>query len=187
MLTLGVCLLTSVLSAQGDSSNPTAFNLIKEGNRYVGEQCKDKVVQIRSEKSVGSLQPMVWYVVYYDPTATFKATEVKFGGGKMMEVKRPLRLLEAVGGGDPVLDRDKLKIDSDAALAIALKEPLLSPLTLRITQYWLEHGKEGPVWKIRFWAAKALHPADNADVGDLYISAADGTIIKNDLHIDRVN
>src|SRR5262249_55248706 len=61
----------------------TAFELISEGNRYVGEQAKDKVVQIRSEKSIGGLTPNIWFVVYYDPTANLKATEVKFGAGKM--------------------------------------------------------------------------------------------------------
>ena len=40
-------------------SEMTAFELIKEGNRYVGEESKDKVVQIRSEKSVGSLTPII--------------------------------------------------------------------------------------------------------------------------------
>ena len=31
------------------AGDKTAFDLIKEGNRYVGEQAKDKIVQIRSE------------------------------------------------------------------------------------------------------------------------------------------
>src|SRR5689334_1272576 len=73
-------ILTSVKAAE-----PTALQLAKEGNRYIGEQSKDKVVQIRSEKSIGSLVPNIWFVVYYDPTATFKAVEVKFGGGKMLD------------------------------------------------------------------------------------------------------
>ncbi|HZV35459.1 MAG TPA: hypothetical protein VFB72_12875, partial [Verrucomicrobiae bacterium] len=54
----------------------TAFQLVKEGNRYVGEDVKNQVVEIRSEKSVGSLTPNIWYVTYFDPDATFKATEV---------------------------------------------------------------------------------------------------------------
>src|SRR5438034_7573299 len=78
------------------AAEPTALQLIKEGNRYVGEQAKDRVVQIRSEKSIGSLVPVVWYIVYYDPTASLKAVEVKFGAGKMLDVKRPFRLLEPV-------------------------------------------------------------------------------------------
>src|SRR6266567_9438105 len=107
-------------------SEMTAFELIKEGNRYVGEQSKDKVVQIRSEKSVGGLTPNIWYVVFYDTTATLKAVEVKFAAGKMQDVKRPLRLLEPVTGGDTPLDRAKLKVDSDEAVKTALKEPVLT-------------------------------------------------------------
>ena len=71
---ISVCAAALVLagtSAMG-ADNPTALELAKEGNRYVGEHAKDKVVQIRSEKSVGSLTPNVWYVVFFDSTATFK-------------------------------------------------------------------------------------------------------------------
>ena len=57
------------------AAEPTAFDLVKEGNRYVGEQAKDKVVQIRSEKSIGGLDPAIWYVVYRDATATFNFTQ----------------------------------------------------------------------------------------------------------------
>src|SRR5678815_396045 len=103
----------------------TAFELLKEANRYVGEQARDKVVQIRSEKSIGTMSPNIWYVVLYDSTASLKATEVKFGAGKMLTVKRPMRLLEPVTGGDAPLDREKLKVDSDEAIKTALKEPLL--------------------------------------------------------------
>ena len=107
------------------ATEAAAFELAKEGNRYVGEQSKDKIVQIRSEKSVGGLIPNIWYVVFYDPTTTLKAVEVKFGAGKMLDVKRPMRLLEPVTGGDSPLDKAKLKIDSDKVIKTALKEPLL--------------------------------------------------------------
>jgi len=123
-------LVAAILGAAGVSigvqaAQSTAFELIKEGNRYVGEQAKDKVVEIRSEKSIGDITPNIWYVVFYDPTARMKAVEVKFGAGKMLDVKRPLRLLEPVTGGDLPLDREKLKVDSDKATKIALQEPLL--------------------------------------------------------------
>ena len=45
--------LLSVGMARG--AEPTAFELIKEGNRFLGEQSKDKVLEIRSEKSIGGL------------------------------------------------------------------------------------------------------------------------------------
>src|SRR5215468_1226146 len=96
---LAVWLAVAAFAVGARAAEPTAFDLIKEANRYVGEQSKDKVVQIRSEKSVGSLTPNIWYIVLYDSTATLKAQEVKFGAGKMISVKRPMRLLEPVTGG----------------------------------------------------------------------------------------
>jgi hypothetical protein len=184
-----ICLATQ-------ASEPTALELIKEGNRYVGEQSKDRVVQIRSEKSVGTLTPNIWYVVYYDPTASLKSVEVKFGAGQMLTVKRPMRLLEPVTGGDLPLDREKLKIDSPEAVKIALKEPLLQNLKITATQLKLDRlgegvlGQGGPgqgVWKVRLFAAKLRNPQRDADIGEVWISAGDGKVVKNDLHINRVD
>jgi hypothetical protein len=170
------------------SASPTALELAKEGNRYVGEQAKDKVVQIRSEKSIAGTTPTIWFVVYYDSTATFKAVEVKFGGGKMLEVKRPFRLLEPVTGSDQPLDLNKVKLDSDQAIATALKEPILDKLTITATSAKLERGEGGlPVWKIRVWAAKLRNPKDQADLGEIVLSAEDGSVLKNSLHINRVD
>jgi len=166
----------------------TAYELVKEGNRYVGEQSKDKLVQIRSEKSIGGLSPTIWYVVFYDTTASMKATEVKFGAGKMLDVKRPFRLLEPASGGDIPLDKAKLKIDSDEAIKIATKEPLLEKLTLTATALKLERTRDGsPVWKVRVWAAKLRNPNRDVDIGEVHISATDGKVVKNDLQIKRVD
>ena len=178
------------------ASEATAFELAKEANRYVGEQAKDKIVQIRSEKSVGSLTPSVWYVVLYEPTATLKAVEVKFGAGKMLDVKRPMRLLEPVTGGDAPLDKAKLKVDSDQAIKSALKEPLLQNLKVTATELKLERVGEGvlglsgageAVWKVKLWAAKLREPSRDADIGEVWLSANDGKALKSDLHIDRVD
>lgn len=165
----------------------TAFELIKEGNRFVSEEAKDKIVEIRSEKSIASLVPNIWYIIYYDADATFKATEVKFSAGKKDSVKRPGRLFEMVSGNKPI-DRTKLKIDSDAALATAKKEPLLDKLTLTNTQLRLDKDGEGIlIWKVRLWAAKIRRPADTTDIGEVIISAETGKVLKTDLHIDRVD
>ncbi len=169
------------------ANGQTAFSLVKEGDKYVGEQSKDKVVQIRSERSAGTLTPNIWYVVYYDPDASLKAVEVKFGAGQKMDVSRPLRLLEPISGADKVLDSSKLKVDSDKALEIAKSQPLLANLSLSSAQFWLEHGDEGPQWKIKLWAFKLNNPQAQTSVGDVFISAADGAVIRADLHPDHVN
>ncbi|MEO5802186.1 MAG: hypothetical protein ABIR24_01545 [Verrucomicrobiota bacterium] len=164
----------------------TAFELIKEGNRHVGEDAKDRVVQIRSEKSVGSLIPNIWYVVYFDPDATAKATEVKFGAGKKLSVKRPARVLE-FATGNTELPKAKLKTDSNRAIEIAKKEPLLNNLTLTATQLKLERWTAEPVWKVRFWAAKLRKPSETVDIGEVFVSAETGEIVKNDLSINKVD
>jgi hypothetical protein len=165
----------------------TAFQLIKEGNHYVSDQSKDKVVQVRSEKSVGGLTPNIWYVVYYDPDAALKAVEVKFGAGQKLKVSRPWRLLEPVTGEDRVLDSSKLQVDSNRALEIAGSQPQVKNLTLRASRFTLQHGDLGPIWKVELWAAKLRHPSEDADIGVVIISAADGSIVKTDLHPDRVD
>ncbi len=185
--------LTVTNSSLGDTNSPsalnspTAFALIKEGNNHVGAEAKDRVVQIRSEKSVGALTPNIWYIVYYDPDATAKATEVKFGAGKKLSVKRPARILE-FATGNTELNREKLKIDSDKALDTAAKQPLLEKLNLKASQMWLERSKDyGVVWKVRLWAQKLRKLNQIADIGDTYISAEDGKIVRSDLHINRVD
>ena len=176
---------TRVAAAEGNEM--TAFQLIKEGNRHVGEDAKDKVVQIRSEKSLGTLTPNIWYVVYYDLDATAKATQVKFGGGVKLEVKRPTRLFELSGSSHLPLDKEKLKIDSDKAIEIATAEPLLKNLKILATRLTLERWENMPVWKVRLWAAKLRNPNKDADNGEVFIAAESGKVIKNDLRIDRVD
>ncbi len=174
----------------------TALQLAKEGNRYVGEQSKDKIVQLRSEKSVGTLTPNIWYVVFYDPTATLKAQEVKFMAGQMVSVKRPMRLLEPVTGGDVPLQRDKVKLDSNEAIKIALKDKMLENVKVTSTQLKLERLAEGvlgqsgtgqPVWKVKLWAAKIRNPNHTTDIGEIWLSAEDGKTLKNDLRIQKLD
>jgi len=188
-----LCLLTAGLAAftlNATAEEMTAFDLIAEGNRYVGEQSKDRVVQVRSDKSIGSLTPNTWHVVYYDPDATLKAIEVKFGAGKKLDVTRPIRLLEPITKGDEPLTRDQLKIDSDKAVEIASREPMLEKLTLKAVRLILERRSNDdstPVWKIKLWAAKLKNPNDNVDVGEVVISADDGKVLKSDLKPDKID
>ena len=183
--TAGLLLLVRAALA----AEPTAFALVKEGNRHVGEDAKDRVVQIRSEKSIGTLVPTIWYIVYYDPDAIAKATEVKFMAGRKESVKRPARVLEPLTGAHKEMPREKLKLDSDAILERAQAEPLLKNVTLKASQLTLERwGQEKePAWKVRLWAAKLSNPIKNVDIGELCYSSETGKLLKNDLNINRVD
>lgn len=184
---IAAALAFSIAPCKADApTDATAFALIKEGNRHVGEDAKDRIVQIRSEKSIGTLTPNIWYVVFYDPDATAKATEVKFAAGKKISVKRPARVLEFATGNTEIA-REKLKIDSDRAIAIAKEEPILKNLTLTATELKLDRWSDEPVWKVRFWAQKLREPAKAVDIGEIFVHATDGKVVKQDLHINRVD
>ena len=183
---LTVLCLSGLLSLAA-VADPTAYQLVKLADQFVGVQSKDKVVQIRSEKSLASLTPEIWYVVFYDPDATFKAIEVKFGAGEKLDVSRPGRLLELFGQDKTPLEARKLVIDSDQAIKIAVGQPLLKNLTLKATQLWLEHGDLGPQWRVKLWAAQLQDRNKDADIGIVILSAADGSLVKLDLHPDSVD
>ncbi|HYG23955.1 MAG TPA: hypothetical protein VEH04_14320 [Verrucomicrobiae bacterium] len=174
-------------SLAAPAAEPTALELIKEANRHVGDEVKDKVVQIRSEKSIAGLTPNIWFVVFYDKDARFKTAEVKLGAGKKLEVKHPMRQPFAYMNYKNVMDVPKLEIDSDDAIKIATKEPLLDKLTIRATQLSLERKDDIPIWRVRLWAQKLRNASKDADIGQVHINALDGTVIESDLHIDRVD
>jgi hypothetical protein len=182
-------LCVSLLSAWvASGAEPTALELIKEGNRYLGEQSKDKVLSIHSDKSVAGLTPNIWYVTYYDPDAPLKRVEVKFGAGRQLGVKRAMGP-PFMGGAslDKVMDIKKLKVDSEAAIKTATAEPLLAKLTIKAAQLWLENIGGTPTWKVRLWAAKLKKPEATANIGDILISAETGEVVKSDLHINKVD
>jgi hypothetical protein len=162
-------------------ADPTALDLIKKGNDYVGMQSRDKVLEIDSEKSVGTLEPNIWYVVYYDPTVMMKSVEVKFGAGEEMDVSHPVHPFTLPASEHDILDRSKLNVDSDRALTIASSQPLLKSLKLVASKISLESSDNGPVWNVELYATKVNDSTKTADIGSVRISANDGSVIKSDL------
>ena len=181
-LVLGAVL--ALATAQLASAQPTALDLLKQGDNYVGVQSKDKILEIFSEKSVAGLEPNVWHVVYYNPDVFFKSTDVKFGAGQEMEVSypmHPLHVFQMPAQPDQVMDSSRLKVDSDQALQIATSQPLLKGLTLRESRMTLEKVNGVPTWKVELWAARLRNPTEDVSVGTVSISAVDRSIINNGL------
>ncbi len=169
------------------ADDPTAFTLMKTGDQFVGDQSKDKVVEIRSEKSIGDTAPNIWYVDYYDPDTTFKAVEVKFGGGAKMDVSHPGRILEMASDQHKPFDMSLLKVDSDRAIQIATSQPVVKGLDITGMQLWLAHGELGPVWRVKLWASQPANNKTDVDIGDVVLSATDGSVIANNLHPNSLN
>jgi hypothetical protein len=114
----------------------------------------------------------------------------------MISVKRPMRLLEPVTGGDAPLDREKLKVDSDEAIKTAIDEPLLKDIQITSTQLKLERVGQGVLgigstgeaaWKIQLWAARIRDSRKTEKIGELWVSASEPKVVKSDLHLDRLD
>jgi hypothetical protein len=172
----------ALATAQMASAEPTALGLVKKGDNYVGVQSKDKILQIYSDKSVASLEPNIWHVVYFDPDVFFKSTEVKFGAGQEMEVAHPMHPFQLPAKPDQILNMSMLNVDSDRALQIASAQPLLKGLTLRSSRLMLEKVDGVPTWKVELWAAKVGDVTKEASIGSVSISAVDRSVINVDLH-----
>jgi hypothetical protein len=168
-------------------ADPTALSLVKNGDEYVGTPCRDRVLEIYSDKSVATMQPNVWHVVYYDPSVFSKAVDVKFGAGQEMEVSHPMRPFMIPAKARDVIEPDRLKIDSDRALQIASTQPILNGLTLRSSKMTLSNSDDGAIWKVELYAAKVGNPTREVSVGYVTMTADDGTIVKADLHPSSVS
>ena len=168
-------------TAQMALADPTALNLVKKGNDYVGVQSKDKVVQIYSDRSVASLDPNIWHVVYYDPSEFSKTTDVKFAAGQETGIAH-MRPFQLPAKSAQVIDMSKVTVDSDRAVEIAASQPLLKGLKLRYSKLALQNGNNGPEWKVELWAAKVSDPTKDANVGWVRLSAADGSVMQSSLH-----
>ena len=105
----------------------------------------------------------------------------------MLDVKRPLRVIETITSSDKIIALDKVKIDSDKAIETATKEPLLENIKVQAVQAKLQNTDSGPVWIVKLWAQKLRKPSDNVDIGEVTLTADEGKVIKNNLDISRVD
>jgi len=174
--------LLGLASSRMALADPTALDLVKRGDDYVGIQSKDKVVEIYSDRSVASLEPNIWHIAYYDPTVMSKTVEVKFEAGQETGVAHPMHPFTLPAKPEQILDLSKITVDSDHAVNIAASQPLLKGLNLRYSKVTLQRGEMGPEWKVELWSAKVSDPTRDANVGYVRISAADGSILQSNLH-----
>jgi hypothetical protein len=171
----------ALATAQLALADTTALDLVKKGNDYVGMPSRNKVLEIYSEKSVTSLEPNIWHVIYYDPTIISKSVEVKFGAGEEMDVSHPMRPFQWPASQHDILDPSKLNVDSNRALTIATSQPLLKSLELKASKMTLESSDDGPVWNVELYASKLHDSTKQANIGYVRISANDGSVIKSNL------
>jgi hypothetical protein len=181
-----VALAWGIWSQNLFAGEATAFTVAKAGDAVIEVGARGKITEMRSEKTGTNLVPNVWYVDYFDTNTAFKTTEVMFVDGKVKEVTQPKHVFQAFSGSRKLSWR-KLKVDSDKALAIALKNRAFQTYPPKAVQFRLERTTDGSIWKIRFWTPRNDQPGETVDIGELYISTQNGEVIKDDLWVRRAN
>jgi serine/threonine protein kinase len=165
------------------SKNFTALQLVQLGNHYVGENARDQVIAIISDKSIGDFTPKSWRVIYRNPQAAFNATEVQFTDDKMTRVREPNRFLQIFSpGSNKTFDFSKVKLDSDDALKIVMALPEVRAASVIAAQMELERGYGGlPVWTVNLFGESDSKLADEKNLGTIQLLAESGKILKNTL------
>jgi hypothetical protein len=188
-LILGVILaLTTAQLALADAPPaPTAFEVAKKGNDYVGIESKDKVLRIYSDKSEASLEPGVWHVVYYDPNNFMKSLEVEFVGGQKTGASVMRHPFQMPASSHDIMAMSNITVNSDKALSIAQGQPAIKGITPKYSKMSLEKDDNGPTWQVELWAAKKDNPSKDVSIGKVWILATDGSVIKSDLRPDKIN
>jgi serine/threonine protein kinase len=166
---------------------PTALQLVRQGNTHVSERSKDKVVQIVSERTAIDSPPQNWRIIYYDPKARYKLVEVQFEDGKMSRIHELTRLLGFLTPqAQKPIDIEKLKIDSSDALKITLNLAAIKNLTVQSAELALERGYGGsPVWKVSLFGSSENDPLKEKSLGYAILLTDDGKVLKETLSINE--
>ncbi|MBC8001446.1 MAG: serine/threonine protein kinase [Opitutaceae bacterium] len=168
---------------------PTAFLALKEGDRFLNNRSRGKVVRIVSTRSADGTAPTNWSVFYFDPLARQKLVEVQFRGREMMKVHEPGASFGGLFAPLPrPLDNSKLAINSDEAIRILMRQPEIDKLPVRITEMeLLSNDRDEPTWRIVLWSVKRRDTNLSVRIGELVLSGSDGRIITNTLKPSRVD
>ena len=166
-------------------NKPTALQLLQKGNTHVSARSKNKVLQISSNRSPVDEPPRSWRLLYYDDKTTYNAVEVRFEDGEMERVHEPNRLLELFTfASSKTLDLAKVKIDSDAAIRVAVAECPTEVGTVKQIEAKLERGYGGlPVWNIKLFGIPTGKLVEDASLGYVIVLAEDGKVLKKDIAV----
>ena len=164
----------------------TALQLVADGNAYVSERSKDRVLQIISERGPIEGMPQEWRILYFDEKASRNSVEVRFEKGEMVRMHEPSGLLNWFSpGAQKTLDLTKVKIDSPEAIRLAASELSVDGTTPKSVEMKLERGNGGaPVWNVKVFGV-AEKSSDEAALGSVVLLAEDGKVLKKETAVRK--
>jgi len=169
----------------------TALKTQPEAEKYLNNEAKGNLVKIIGPKNKpGQLSPEKWQYVFYDPFASNKGRYVQILQGKIL-LELTDRFVETDRGRllaykeDEIIPAGSIKLDSDTALAAAVKAGNLENYKLSGVEYelLLDKDAKGPAWIIDLYGP---FKGEEVKAATAKINATDGKVLNFKLHEENL-
>lgn len=181
-------LLVSTLSVQA----VTAFKARDIARREVNNVAKDKLIEIFGPKSSGSISPLEWHVLFYDPYAKQDGRLVKVVGDGVIGIEQGYTQLDqlrlAAYKLEEVINPRSLKIDSDRVINALSRSTPLRRVKISAMEMRLRKPDKGDVPALWYVTLFARNPRTSKEVklGTARVSSATGQIFEMELDLKKL-
>jgi serine/threonine protein kinase len=139
---------------------------------------KASLLKAIGRREPGSPLPLTWTYYFYDTSATGNARFLTVRGGRVVKDGQDLPVALSPWHNDDIVAEDKLRIDSDAALAAA--QALIPNTPISSSSFELVRPKNSaPMWRVTVWAKD--NDGQEQEIGTVQILADTGYVLRNDL------
>jgi hypothetical protein len=139
---------------------------------------KASLLKAIGRRTPGSPSPETWTFYFYDTSATGNARFITVRGGRVVKDGQDLPVALSPWHSEDIIAEDKLKFDSDAALAAA--QALIPNTPISSSEFELVRPKNSaPMWRVTVWAKD--HDGQEQEIGTVQILADTGYVLSNDL------
>jgi hypothetical protein len=191
-------ILSATLAYAGNL--PTARQAVDIAKRRMSPASQDKVLRIEGRRSDADLRVREWVITFYDETRVNNALAVRVEDGQDTATKVQLRMFEdgtfdhfdrnfTGFSNKEVINLSRWKIDSDEAVARALKQPRLSEVQItevRLILSKLSDGEVPPVWRVHLRARSKSNPGRDTSIGYIDLSAETGEVLRNETRLGKL-
>jgi len=173
-LILTLLILAGTAHAAEKASQYSALKALKTAANSMPQNIRGQVVRIVGEH--GSLHPITWQVVFYDPTADMDMRIITVSRGEVLTNEEPWAMLENLNPSSCMNLRD-IKLDSKDVINVVHKLAYENKIPLYFMDVRLEKLQDAnvtPLWEC------VLKNARNNTLGTLWVSAKTGKILKSE-------
>jgi hypothetical protein len=169
-LFVGAILFTLPSACVAAEKTMTAFEVLKEARRQLGNRSGKDVLSMESEN--GKLRPRYWWITFYDESLFLKKRVIQMIGPEMIQNIEPGNPFDG-GNKKYVIDPESLKYDSDKCITFLERMAKDNGIPLHSINVRLEKphpGETSPIWFFEFFNSK------NEKLGKVSISASTGKV-----------